>query len=48
MGDLTELINLLLGGEPADESQLPAADWDVNGVVDMDDMTKLINYLLNA
>ena len=48
MGDLTELINLLLGGEPADEFQLPAADFDANGSVDMDDLTKLTNYLLTA
>ena len=48
MGDLTELINLLLGGEPADEFQLPAADFDGNGTVDMDDLTKLTNYLLTA
>lgn len=46
MGDLTELINLLLGGEPADEFQLPAADFDGNGDVNMDDLTKLTNYLL--
>ena len=48
MGDLTELINLLLGGEPADEFQMPAADYDANGTVDMDDLTKLTNYLLTA
>ena len=48
MGDLTELINLLLGGEPADEFQMPAADFDGNGTVDMDDLTKLTNYLLTA
>lgn len=48
MGDLTELINLLLGGEPADEFQTPAADFDGNGTVDMDDLTKLTNYLLTA
>ena len=48
MGDLTELINILLGQEPYDEFALPAADFDGNGTVDMDDLTKLTNYLLTA
>ena len=48
MGDLTELINILLGQEPYDEFALPAADYDANGSVDMDDLTKLANYLLTA
>lgn len=48
MGDLTELINILLGQEPADEFQMAAADFDGNGAVDMDDLAKMINYLLTA
>lgn len=47
MGDLSELINILLGHEPYDEFALPAADFDGNGSVDMDDLSKLTNYLLN-
>jgi hypothetical protein len=46
MGDLSELINILLGHEPYDEFSLPAADFDGNGSVDMDDLAKLTNYLL--
>ena len=49
LADLTRLMNYLLTeGETLDGVQIPSADCDMNGCVDLGDVTSLIVYLLSG
>ena len=47
MGDLSELINYLLGSSDFDEFQMEAGDLNGDGLVNMDDLSILTNRLLS-